>query len=100
MLLNVVVYIQISLFLNYSFILYILQFCSVNVFTVYNHSCQNYFVKTTDLFYSVPLSLILYLYINTTSVNCLQSFILTRAIAIIHEACILRVDPLSRGPHG
>ncbi len=55
-------YIQISLFVNYSIILYILQFCSVNVFTVFlyflqnysgNHSCQNYFVKTTDFVYSV-----------------------------------------------
>ncbi len=36
-----------------------LQFCSVNVFTVFlyflqnysvNHSCQNYFVKTTEFF--------------------------------------------------
>ncbi len=32
---NLVVNIQISLFVNYSFILYILQFCSVNVFTVF-----------------------------------------------------------------
>ncbi len=33
-LLNLLVYIQISLFVNDSFILYILQFCSVNVFEV------------------------------------------------------------------
>ncbi len=49
-----------SMFVNYSFILYILQFCSVKVFTVFpyylqnysgNHSCLNYFVKTTEFFF-------------------------------------------------
>ncbi len=34
-LLNLLVYIQMYLFVNYSFILYILQFSSVNVFTVF-----------------------------------------------------------------
>ncbi len=59
-LLNLLVYIQMYLFVNYSFILYILQFSSVNVFTVFlyliqnysgNHCCQNDFVKTTVVFF-------------------------------------------------
>ncbi len=58
-LLNLVVYIQMSLFENYSLILYILLFSSVNMFTVFlyflqnysgNHSCQKYFVKTTAFY--------------------------------------------------
>ncbi len=62
--LNLVVYIQISLFVNYCFILYNIRFCSVNVFTVFlyflpnysgNHCCQNYLVKTlySICFYTV-----------------------------------------------
>ncbi len=58
-LLNLLVYIQMYLFVNYSFILYILQFSSVNVFTVFlyliqnysgNHCCQNDFEETTFFF--------------------------------------------------
>ncbi len=56
-----------SNFLVCKFQFYTVNFtvCSVNVFTVFlyflqnysgNHSCQNYFVKTTDFFYSVPIA--------------------------------------------
>ncbi len=71
MLLNLVVYIQISLFVNYRFILCILPVYSVNVFTGFlyflqhysgNHSCQNYFVKTTDFFFFLQCRCAVFIY--------------------------------------
>ncbi len=56
MLSNLVVYIQSSLFVNYSFILYILQFCSLNVFTVFQPQLPELFCKNYSFFfYSVLL---------------------------------------------
>ncbi len=58
--LNLLVYIQISLFEKLQFYTVNFTVCSVNVFTVFlyflhnyssNHSSQNYFVKTTDFFF-------------------------------------------------
>ncbi len=61
MLLNLLVHIQISLFVNYSFILYILQFCKcVSSFSVFftniilaTTAAEIIFQKLHDFFYSV-----------------------------------------------